>query len=67
MASPDSFGGYEENRFENTVDIKLQCSVCLKVFKDPVQCPNEHYTSVDRVFKEICATTLKPILCVNNL
>ena len=34
MASPDSFGGYEEDRFENKVDIKLQCSVCLKVFKD---------------------------------
>ena len=43
MASPDSFGGYEEDRFDNKVDIKLQCSVCLKVFKDPVQCPNEHY------------------------
>ena len=43
MASPDSFGGYEEDRFENKVDIKLQCSVCLKVFEDPVQCPNEHY------------------------
>ena len=43
MASPDSFGGYEEDRFENKVDIKLRCSVCLKVFKDPVQCPNEHY------------------------
>ena len=43
MANSDSFGGYEEDRFENKVDIKLQCSVCLKVFKDPVQCPNEHY------------------------
>ena len=43
MESLDSFGGYEEDRFENKVDIKLQCSVCLKVFKDPVQCPNEHY------------------------
>ena len=43
MASADSFGGYEEDRFENKVDIKLQCSVCLKVLKDPVQCPTEHY------------------------
>ena len=43
MASPDSFGGYEDDRFENEVDIRLQCSVCLKVLKDPVQCPNEHY------------------------
>ena len=38
------FGGYEEERFENKVDItKFNCSVCLKVLKDPVQCPNEHY------------------------
>ena len=43
MASSDSFGGYEEHRFEDKVDIKLRCSVCLKIFKDPVQCPNEHY------------------------
>jgi hypothetical protein len=43
MARRDSFGGYEEERFENKVDIKLQCSICLKVLKDPVQCPNEHY------------------------
>ena len=38
------FGGYEEERFENKVDTtKFNCSVCLKVLKDPVQCPNEHY------------------------
>ena len=43
MARAEPFGGYEEDRFENNVDIKLKCSVCLKVFKDPVQCPNEHY------------------------
>ena len=43
MASADSFGGYEDDRFENEVDIRLQCSLCFKVFKDPVQCPNEHY------------------------
>ena len=45
MTNPDSFGGYEEDRFENKVDIKvdMKCSVCLKVLKDPVQCPNEHY------------------------
>ena len=43
MASTDSVGGYETDRFKNEVDIKLKCSVCLKVLKDPVQCPNEHY------------------------
>ena len=43
MAGQDSFGGYEQDRFKDKVDIKLQCSVCLKVLRDPVQCPNEHY------------------------
>ncbi|CAB4038367.1 E3 ubiquitin- ligase PDZRN3 [Paramuricea clavata] len=43
MARRNSFGGYEEERFKDKVDIKLQCSICLKVLKDPVQCPNEHY------------------------
>ena len=35
----------EQERFKDKeVDInKLQCSICLKVLKDPVQCPNEHY------------------------
>ena len=43
MARRYSFGGYDEDRFKDKVDIKLHCSVCLKVLKDPVQCPNEHY------------------------
>ena len=43
MASHDLFGGYEEDRFESNVDVELKCSICLKVLKDPVQCPNEHY------------------------
>ncbi len=43
MARRDSFGGYKKERFKDKVDIQLQCSVCLKVLKDPVQCPNEHY------------------------
>ena len=43
MARQDSFGGYEEERFKDKVDIKLECGICLKVLKDPVQCPNEHY------------------------
>ena len=54
MASTDSFGGYEEDRFEDKVDIKLQCSVCLKVFKDPVQCPNEHYFCRSCIQRNLC-------------
>ena len=43
MAAQDSFGGYEQERFKDKVDIKLECGICLKVLKDPVQCLNEHY------------------------
>ena len=64
MASADSFGGYEEDRFENKVDIKLQCSVCLKAFKDPVQCPNEHYFCRERNLRhnaETCPVCQHPL------
>ena len=57
MARRDSFGGYEEERFKDKVDIELQCSVCLKVLKDPVQCPNEHYfcrSCIQRCLRENC-------------
>ena len=43
MERQHSFGGYDQGRFNCEVDDKLQCSVCLKILKDPVQCPNEHY------------------------
>ena len=43
MARRRSFGGYEEERFENPVESRLLCPVCSNVLKDPVQCPNEHY------------------------
>ena len=43
MARRRSFGGYEEDRFENEVDSTLLCPICRNVLKDPVQCPNEHY------------------------
>lgn len=60
MARRDSFGGYEEERFEGgKVDIKLQCSICLKVLKDPVQCPNEHYfcrSCIERNLRENAET-----------
>ena len=36
-------GGYDAERFDKEVDSKLLCPECKKVFKDPVQCPNEHY------------------------
>jgi hypothetical protein len=36
--------GYEDSRFETKVDENLQCVICTKVLKDPVQCRrNEHH------------------------
>ena len=55
MARRDSFGGYEEERFKDKVDTKLECGICLKVLKDPVQCPNEHYfcrSCIERSLRE---------------
>ncbi|XP_046840042.1 influenza virus NS1A-binding protein homolog B-like [Xenia sp. Carnegie-2017] len=43
MASDHSYGGYERRRFVDEIHQRFVCSICLKVFKDPVQCPNEHY------------------------
>ena len=55
MARRDSFGGYEEERFKDKVDNKLECGICLKVLKDPVQCPNEHHfcrSCIERSLRE---------------
>ena len=49
-----SFGGYDEDRFKDEVDSKLQCSICLKVLKDPVQCANEHYFCRSCICKCLC-------------
>jgi hypothetical protein len=53
MARRDSFGGYEEERFKDKVDIKLQCSICLKVLK----CYCDENSS-SRKFPFLLATTL---------
>ncbi len=65
MARRDSFGGYEEERFKDKVDIKLQCSVCLKVLKDPIQCPNEHYF-LSFVYSEEFARKLRSLSYVST-
>ncbi|XP_046841395.1 E3 ubiquitin-protein ligase PDZRN3-B-like [Xenia sp. Carnegie-2017] len=43
MATNDSYGGYEQERFADKVHPRFECPICFKIFKDPVQCPNEHY------------------------
>ena len=67
MARRDSFGGYEEERFKDKVDIKLQCSVCLKVLKDPVQCPNEHYFCRSCIRKSLRENSEACPMCQHHL
>ncbi|XP_046841384.1 kelch-like protein diablo [Xenia sp. Carnegie-2017] len=43
MATNDSYGGYEQERFLDKVDPIFECPICFTIFKDPVQCLNEHY------------------------
>ena len=67
MARQDSFGGYDEDRFKDKVDIKLQCSICLKVLKDPVQCPNEHYFCRSCICKSLCENSEACPMCNHYL
>ena len=67
MARRDSFGGYEEERFKDKADIKLQCSVCLKVLKDPVQCPNEHYFCRSCIQKSLRENSEACPMCQHHL
>ena len=66
MARRDSFGGYEQERFKDKVDIKLQCSICLKVLKDPLQCPNEHYFCESCIRKSLRNSEACPV-CQHHL
>ncbi len=44
------FGGNKE-RFENKIDIKLQCPICLKILKDPER-PNEEKLQKELLYKK---------------
>ena len=67
MAKQDSFGGYDENRFKGGVETNLLCSVCVKVLKDPVQCPNEHYFCRSCVCKSLRENSEACPLCKHHL
>ncbi len=70
MARRDSFGGYEEERFKGKVelvDIQLECSICLKVVKDPVQCPNEHYFCRSCIQKSLRESSEACPMCQHHL
>ncbi|XP_046841383.1 kelch-like protein 4 isoform X2 [Xenia sp. Carnegie-2017] len=43
MATNDSYGGYEQERFLDKVHPRFECPICFKIIKDPLQCPNQHH------------------------
>ena len=65
MAS--KIGGYIEERFKDKVDIKLQCSVCLNVLKDPLQCPNQHYFCRSCICKSLRENSEACPVCQHHL
>ena len=67
MARRDSFGGYDEDRFRDKVNVKLQCPVCLKVLKDPVQCLNEHYFCRSCICKSLRENSEACPMCKHDL
>ena len=67
MARRRSFGGYEEERFENAVESRLLCPVCSNVLKDPVQCPNEHYFCRSCIGKHLHENSETCPMCQHHL
>ena len=67
MARRRSFGGYEEERFENAVESRLLCPVCSNVLKDPVQCPNEHYFCRSCIGKHLHENSENCPMCQHHL
>ncbi|CAB3996078.1 E3 ubiquitin- ligase PDZRN3 [Paramuricea clavata] len=67
MARRRSFGGYEEDRFENEVDSALLCTTCRNVLKDPVHCPNEHYCCRSCIVKHLHENFERCPMCQHHL
>ena len=67
MARRHSFGGYEEERFQNEVDGTLLCPICSNVLKDPVQCPNEHYCCRSCIVKYLHENSERCPTCQHHL
>ena len=62
-----SHGGFEDERFKDTISGNFQCAICTNVFKDPVMCShNEHIFCRTCITKyltrsETCPTCREPL------
>ena len=60
--------GYEDTRFEKTVDRHLHCPICLNVLRDPVQCRrNQHYFCTSCITKHLQENSQTCPTCMEEL
>ena len=60
--------GYEDTRFENTVDRHFHCPICLNVLRDPVQCRrNQHYFCTPCITKHLQENSHTCPTCMEEL
>ena len=60
--------GYEDTRFENTVDRHFHCPICLNVLRDPVQCRrNQHYFCTPCITKHLQENSQTCPTCMEEL
>ena len=60
--------GYEDSRFETTVNKNFHCPICMNVLKDPVQCQtNQHYFCTPCITKHINENSQTCPMCMDPL
>ena len=60
--------GYEDTRFESTVDRNLYFPICMNVLKDPVQCwRNQHYFCTPCITKHLKENSQTCPTCMEEL
>ena len=53
--------GYEDERFENTVDDDFHCAICMNVLKEPVMCQNnQHYFCTACIMRHLVQSEMCP-------
>ena len=60
--------GYEDTRFETTINKNFHCPICINVLKDPVQCQrNQHYFCTPCITKHINENSPTCPICMEGL
>ena len=60
--------GYDDERFESTVDQHFHCVICYNVLKDPVMCRrNQHYFCRDCITEHLRSNSHTCPTCADEL